>query len=228
MLSDKTMNDLFIKKNMSNSQVETGVKRVVFSMVEYSRDKKLGTLYGIKSDDALEDYGFLGLDIAEIILKLEMKYELSFQDNYKLNMTFGELVNRTADELHKKHLEPKTNNDVYFIFNKILSNSGINSNFINRDHKLKEYKIDFLNALALIQKLENMLGLAPESVSSEIEAKFKSKKYNYYNQISINEIVRIAWRKYRETHARNDQAMKNVTQIKELINGQMAFENEKN
>ena len=108
-------------------------------------------------------------------------------------MTLGKLIYETNCAIQRKKLAPQTNNEVYYILWQILSSKGLKTNIMFRNKPLKEYNIDSLCALALIQDLERKMGLNSCQVSTEIEAQFNNATtYNYYNEVSIDDIVRIA------------------------------------
>lgn len=192
-MSNQTSKVLKVEKAKTYSQVARGVRRVVYNMTPGT---KMRDVYKMECKEPLSQYGFDTMDIAETLVKIDMKYNITLPINtfpkYD-ELTLGKLIYETNCAIQRKKLAPQTNNEVYYILWQILSSKGLKTNIMSRNKPLKEYNIDSLCALALIQDLERKMGLNSCQISKEIEAQFNNATtYNYYNEVSIDDIARIA------------------------------------
>lgn len=184
---------LKLKKNRTYNQVARGVRRVVYDVTP---TKDLRAVYNMERKETLSQYGFTPMDIAEMLVKLDIKYNITLPiDTFPKysELTLGKLIYETDHAIQHKKLQPKTSDDILYVFWQVLSAKGLPTHIINREKALKEYDVGPWFALSLIQELERQIGLNPAQISKEIEAKFNdSKSYDYYNEVSVNDIVRIA------------------------------------
>lgn len=207
---------LKLKKNRTYNQVARGVRRVVYDVTP---TKNLRAVYNMERKEALSQYGFTPMDIAEMLVKLDIKYNITLPiDTFpKYNeLTLGKLIYETDHAIQRKKLQPKTSDDILYVFWQVLSAKGFPTHIINREKALKEYNVGPWVALSLIQELERQIGLNPAQISKEIEAKFdNSKAYNYYNEVSVDDIVRIANQQIQQNKAVS--ATKQLSDVKSDI-----------
>ena len=219
MLTYDRMKDIFTKRNYTIDQIQSAVKHAIIASADYPETKSADDIRYIKRDEKLSAYDFDEINIAQTVLHIEHKFGITI-DKWTPDVTFGELVRQTNAKIRQQYvIHPKYNNEIYATWDYILTENGISSNAIKRYEKLSRYKIGHLFALSMIRQLENVLDMAPETISGEIENKFaKSTKYNYYNQISVDEIVRIAIKKCNFAEPKKQSAKpESFPSIQELI-----------
>lgn len=192
-MSNEKFRKLKLNQERTYAQIDHGVRRVVNEMAP---TENLRQVYKMERADQFKDYDFDSVDVAAMILALEKKYNISLPIHdglaYK-NMTLGTMIYDTYNAVSKKKLQPKTINEIYFVFWQIFAKYGWPTTMMDRDEKLQKYKIGPYVALAMIQELENKIGLNPGQISKEIEKQFENATtYDYYNQVSISDIIRIA------------------------------------
>lgn len=192
-MSNAKFKKLKLHQERTYAQIDRGVRRVVN---EIAPTENLRNVYKMERADQFKDYDFDSFDVAAMVLTIEQKYDIVLPVHDGLpyrNMTLGTMIYDTYNAIRGKKLHPKTINEIYYVFWQILNKYGWPTTMMNRDEKLKKYNVGPYVTLALIQELENDIGLKPTQISKEIEKEFNnSATYDYYNEMTISDIVRIA------------------------------------